>query len=146
MTQVSRFPLPVDIEKQMSELFNRVFTDLHTQKEISDLFEDLLTPNEKIMLGKRLAIAFLIDKGYDQRLIHSMLHVSTTTVSSVSCALQQKGKGYKNVITMIRKAEKWKSFIRSLDNSLDGLFSKKSVHRMAYGGVPESDVDSSLPF
>jgi uncharacterized protein YerC len=139
MTQVSRIPLPKDIEHQMFMLFHRVFAELHTQEDVAALFDDLLTPNEKIMLGKRLAIAFLLDKGHDQRSIHRVLKVSTTTVSSVSFLMQQKGNGYRKVISMVRKEEKWATFINGLDNALEQLFSKKAIHRRAYGGIPDSD-------
>ena len=81
MTQVSRLPLPKKLEEQMYTLFRRVLSELHSEGDITDFLDDLLTPTEKVMLAKRLAIAFLLEKGYDQRAIHTILKVSTTTVT-----------------------------------------------------------------
>ena len=65
MTQVSRIRLPKAVEDQMHGALRKALADLRTEEEVGEFLEDLLTPTEKIMLGKRLAIAILLDKGYD---------------------------------------------------------------------------------
>jgi len=144
MTQVSRYPLSKELQEQMFTLFRRVLADVHTEKDIADLLDDLLTPTEKIMLGKRLAIAFLLERGYDQRAIHSILKVSTTTVNTVNYWFQHKGRGYKKVIAMVRKTEKWVQFVENLDKSLQEIFSYKAARRRAYGGMPQKEDDHTL--
>jgi uncharacterized protein YerC len=140
MTQVSRFPLPKDLERQMFTLFRRVLVNLKSEEDVSDFLDDLLSPTEKMMLGKRLAIAFLLDKGYDQRTIRTILKVSLTTVNSVNYWLKHKGKGYRKVIRTIRQEEKWQEFFDKLDSALYEIFSKKAWYRRAYGGMPEKEA------
>jgi uncharacterized protein YerC len=144
MTQISRVPLSKNLEEQMFTLFRRVLAELHSESDIADFLDDLLSPTEKIMLGKRLAIAFLLEKGYDQRAIHTILKVSTSTVNSVNYWLQHRGHGYRKVIGMVRKTERWQKFIEGLDHSLQEIFSKKAWHRRAYGGTPDKEDASPM--
>lgn len=118
MTQVSRFPLSKALEEEMHVLFRRVIVDLHSDRDVADFLDDILTPTEKIMLGKRLAIALLIEKGYDHRTIHSILHVSLTTVSSVHFWLKNRGTGYRKVIRSILTDEKWVAWLDRLNSLL----------------------------
>ena len=147
MSQVSRFPLSKTLETQMFTLFRRVLADLHTESHIEELLDDLLTPTEKIMLGKRLAIAFLLEKGYDQRTIHSILNVSVSTVNGVNYWLKNKGVGYRRAIAMVRRDEKWHSFMQKLDDTFSDLFSKKKLHQFAYGGIrPKRKISETSLF
>lgn len=127
MSQVSRLPLSKGLETQMYSLFRKVLADFRTEKDVEDFLEDLLTPTEKIMLGKRFAIAFLLDQGYTQRAIHSIMRVSVTTVSAVSFWLHHKGVGYRKVIDKIRAEQKMNDFIGQIDEHLRGLLSRKTM-------------------
>ena len=132
MAQISRLPLPKALEQQMYELFYKSLADLNSGHDIESFLDDLLTPTEKVMLAKRLAIAFLLDKGYNQRTVHTMMKVSLTTVNSINYWLKNKGDGYRKVIAMVRKAEKWQQFITRLDNLLYEHFSYKAMRRRVH--------------
>ncbi len=132
MTQVSRIPLRKDIELQMHAVFRAVITGLREEQDVTEFLDDLLTPTEKIMLGKRLAIAVLIEKGYDHRSIRSTLHVSSGTVSQVHYWLKNKGVGYRKVIGRILSKEQW---IKRLD------VLQKIAHEMATVGYGEVRYD-----
>lgn len=121
MAQVSRKPLPKAIENQMYELFHRALADLRTEKDIADFLDDLLTPTEKVMLGKRLAIAVLLAQEHDQRTVHRIMRVSLTTVNSVNYWLKNKGKGYRKVIERLRKEKQWADFAQRLDKVFRGF-------------------------
>jgi len=118
MAQVSRLPLPKALEEQMHTLFRRALADLRTEQDIADFLDDLLSPTEKVMLGKRLAIAVLLEQGYDQRTVHRILKVSLATVNSVNYWLKNKGKGYRKVIGRIKKEQEWADFAQKLDGVL----------------------------
>lgn len=105
MTQVSRYPLSKEVAQEMNLLFLRAFALLRKETDVQDLLEDLLTPNERIMLGKRLAIAYLLDKGLDQRSVHTIMKVSVSTVSGVNYWLIHRGTGYRNVLRLLKKNE-----------------------------------------
>lgn len=132
MAQINRLPLSKALQNQMYELFHKVLADLHSDGDIEILLDDLLTPTEKVMLAKRLAIAFLLEKGYDQRTVHTMMKVSVSTVNSVNFWLKYKGQGYRNAIAMIRKEEKWKDFVERLDGLLRDLFSERAMRKRLY--------------
>ncbi|MCX6793923.1 MAG: Trp family transcriptional regulator, partial [Candidatus Gottesmanbacteria bacterium] len=125
MTQISRRPLSKELEHRMFSLFRNALVNVRSEREAADLMDDLLSPMEKIMLGKRLAIAFLLDRGYDQRTIHTVLHVSVTTVNSVNYWLQQKGDGYRRAVRLARREQKWEKFFDGLELVLRGLLSEK---------------------
>lgn len=110
MTQVSKYPLPKPLEKQIFNLFFRALADLRFPSDIKDFLDDLLSPVEKTMLAKRLAIAVLLSKDYDQRSISRTLKVSLTTVTKVNFWLKNAGRGYRKVIDKFLKEEKWQDF------------------------------------
>lgn len=116
MVQVSRNPLNRKVSERIFEIFIEVVASLNKPEEIEYFLEDLLSPTEKVMLGKRLAIAYLLLKGYNQRTICSILKVSLTTVSKVNLNIQTKGRGYKGVIQKVFAKEKLGQILDKLDS------------------------------
>lgn len=110
MTQVSKYPLSKALEEQMFNLFFRSLADLRLPSDIKEFLDDLLSPTEKTMLAKRLAIAMLLVRNYDHRTIKQTLKVSLTTISKVRFWLKNQGKGYRMVIDKFLKEEKWDEF------------------------------------
>lgn len=120
MTQVSKYPISKPIADRIFEVFLKSLVKIRDQKEADQFISDLLTPTEKIMLAKRLAIAFLLQKGYDYRTIQKIIRVSTPTITSVSMAIQHGSEGYKNLIQRILKEEKLMTLI---ENSISQILS-----------------------
>jgi uncharacterized protein YerC len=85
--------------------------------EVEDFFNDLLTPTERIVLAKRLAIAILLAKGYGYAAIRKTLHVSPPTIATVSIALRYKGEGYRRVVNKLLKEETIKDFLLEVVDS-----------------------------
>lgn len=125
MTQISRIPLRKEIEKRIFEIFLASLARVHQKQEVEDFITDLLSPTEKIMLAKRLSIAFLLKSGYAQRTISHVLKVSLTTVNRVSLRLQTDGKGFNKVIAEIMEGEKRDQFWHSLDDFISELVPPK---------------------
>ena len=96
MTQVSRFPLPKFLEEQMYKAIRKAFSHLRSEEDVAAFLEDLFSPTERIMIAKRLAIAILLDRGYEQRTVGSIMKTSLTTVNQVNYWLKNKGKGYRH--------------------------------------------------
>lgn len=118
MTQVSRKVLKRDIEERMQEVFLESIAMVKTKGSVEKLVDDLLSPTEKIMLAKRIAIALLLLKRYDQRAVSNLLKVGLTTVNKVSRALQRGTGGYGMVINAIVRQEKFHAFLEKLDDTL----------------------------
>lgn len=105
MSQVSRYPISKSIADRIFKIFLNTFTHLKDNDEADQFISDLLTPTEKIMLSKRLAISFLLERNYDYRTIQQTLKVSTGTITSVNMARKLGSEGYKKVISKIMRKE-----------------------------------------
>ncbi len=106
MVQVSRYPLKKEIEERVFGILLQAIASLKNPQEINEFLEDFLSPVEKIMLAKRLAIAVLLGKGYDYRQIREILRVTPGTIAAVNLKLKYAGRGYKKVVERILKEEK----------------------------------------
>lgn len=122
MTQVSKIPIRKEIEKRMYDVFLDSISMVRAKHDVEKLIDDLLSPTEKTMLAKRLSIALLLLKQYDQRLISKLLRVGLGTVSKVNRNLQNGRGGYFMVTSAIIKQEKYESFISKIDDLIADLF------------------------
>lgn len=68
--------------------------------------KELLTPSERIMLGRRIWIARLLLQGYTQADIATELGVGFSTISRVEKWLQKQMPGYRNAIVELEKEMK----------------------------------------
>ncbi len=110
MTQVSRYPISKKVADRIFEVFLKTLVDIKSNKQANEFISDLLTPTEKIMLAKRLAIAFLLEKGYDYRTIQKIIRVSAPTITSVNNARKYGSEGYKRLVAKIIREEKLINF------------------------------------
>lgn len=122
MTQVSPRVLQKQVEERVLDLFWTSLANTSSKEQVAFFLDDLLTPTEKIMLSKRLAIAFMLMKGYGYGTINERLKVSDPTIWTVKTHLAYKGKGYKMVIERIMSKEKWEKFWQDLDHFFTQLF------------------------
>lgn len=118
MAQVSRNRVRADVYARMEEIFLDAIADVRSRKDVDAFVGDFLTPTERIMLPKRLAIAFLLAKGYEQRLISQYLKVSFTTITRVSNQLRVSGDGYRKVIAKILADESLAEFLEKIDDAI----------------------------
>lgn len=98
MAQVSKYPIKKEIAERIFEIFTKTISKTSRKEETQMLINDLFTPVERIMLAKRLAIAFLLEKNHDYRTISYVLRVSFPTIASVNMVRQYGSKGYKRFI------------------------------------------------
>lgn len=122
MTQISKYPLTKEVEKRVYEVLMESIAVANSHSTVDSLLDDLLSPTERLMIAKRLSIALLLMKKYDQRLISRWLKVSLATVSKVSLALQSGHGGYQSVIGSILRKESLKEFLDKIDDTLAELF------------------------
>lgn len=123
VTRVSKRPLRRELEERMFQIFWQCFADLKSGSEVFEFMDDLLSPAEKIMLAKRLAIAVLIAKGWNYQQISSALKVSSTTVNTIKAQLVFRGKGYKNVVNKIITNEEMSKFLEDILEAIPGAVS-----------------------
>jgi uncharacterized protein YerC len=118
MVQISRQKPNREIEERIWEIFLSSLSQTQTLKEIAELVDDLLTPTEKIVLSKRMAIALMCIKGYDSAMIKDTLKVSGGTVSQIKSWLVRGGQGYKRAVDKILKQEEIEKFLDQVNEFL----------------------------
>lgn len=118
MTQVSKYPISKEVADRIFEIFLKSFVAIKNKEEADQFITDFLTPTEKIMLAKRLAIAFLLGKGYDYRTIQRIIRVSTSTIASVNLVRSHGSEGYKKLIAKILREESVKHFLEDAATKL----------------------------
>jgi len=116
MAQVSKKPLRKEVYQQIFELLLKVFTESHSREKASLLLDDLLSPTEKIVLAKRLAIALLLTKGYCYEEIKEVLKVSMATIAAVNLNVKYRGKGYRYFAGRILKEQKIRKIWREIED------------------------------
>ena len=67
---------------------------MHDNRAIAAFLENLLTSTERVMIAKRLAVALLLLRGYEYRVICSLLKMSHVTVNHVKREIEKGGGGY----------------------------------------------------
>lgn len=122
MTQVSRRKLSPDTQKRIYEIFVNCIKKVHSSDEAISFLDDLLSPTEKTMIAKRIAIALVLLQGnqtYDN--ISEILKVSRGTVARVNITLNYKGEGYKKILNQIQKEKALKNMLSELTEALTPL-------------------------
>ena len=121
MPRISRFRLSADHIDQLSQKLVSAISSLRDTEALLMFFDDLLTRTEKIMLGKRLLIAILLEKGYSYGKICSIVKVSQATISGISERLGRSGRGLRLAIANLDKKEKTEKWMEPVLNFLSGM-------------------------
>lgn len=127
MAQVSKYPIPKNVADRIFDVFIKTLIKIKDTQDAQNLANDLFSPTEKIMLAKRLAIAFLLMKDYQYREISQILRVSLATISSVSKSLKFGNNGYKTILERISKEESLEDFFLKSAEKLFSIPAKSSV-------------------
>lgn len=80
-----------------------VLANTNKNVEVEEFLNSLLSPTEKLMLSKRLAIVLLLNEAVPASTIAAVLHVTRETVSRIELLSQVKSKGYETAIGKIQK-------------------------------------------
>jgi uncharacterized protein YerC len=134
MAQVSKRKLDPRILQKVFDLFLDSLTSTGNRKQTKEFLDELLTPTEKIMLAKRIAIAYLVLQGLDQRSIANFLKVSTSTVAKISLLLKIQGDGLPKVLGRLLRRKKIANVLDSiaeilLDSTPPVSYSKRKEWR-----------------
>lgn len=132
MTKVSRRFLDKELWNRIFEIFVKTLADLKTPIDVQNFLEDLLSPTEKVMLTKRLAIAILLAKGYTYDEIDDKLKVSRSTIMNVSFWLKYGKSGYAKSVEKIIKNQNRDTMIDKIDEILLQLSPPKAYGSPAY--------------
>lgn len=138
MSQVSRYPLSKSTETRIFNLLWQTIANLKEPSKVEEFFSDLLTPTEKIIFSKRLAIAVMLLRSYDYESIRATLQVSSGTIGAVSLWLKYSGQGYRKTVEKVMKKEKIKKVIDNIDSAIELLVPEKTFSKaISKGHMPQ---------
>lgn len=106
MTKVSRIPTKTTRLNYFSHNLESAITMLESKDQVAEFLRDILTHTEYKMMAKRLQIAKMLLEGYDYKSIKGYVHVTDSTVSSISNKLGTSGKGLKQAIKKLQQIER----------------------------------------
>ncbi len=101
MPQISRFKLSVRAEQELSETFLESLILIRDKEFARRVVADLFTPTEKVMLGKRILIAVLLQEGYSYRDVVRSLKVAPSTINNIRLTLARSGAGFKGLFRLL---------------------------------------------
>lgn len=150
MSRVSRRWLEPKVAEKIYRLLVECVTDCTDQQAAGNFIDVLLTKTEKLMIGKRIAIALMLVKGHSPAEIDEKLKVSLTTVYTVKAWLEEKGAEYYTLLEGIaRRDERQKKQHRDLQADAEGgiLPPRPGIDWKAYKrGQWRKTEESEVPF
>ena len=122
MPRASKNKVSKDIKREIEEaLFWFLSKELKNSKSARYFLEEFLTKEERMMLGKRLFVGYLVRSGLTLRGISSILKVSINTVLRGSSRLEKQA-GYREIIEKLVKRENSKEFDKKIQKILRRVF------------------------
>ncbi len=99
MSQVSKHFMNPKIAAKVYEVFINSIKNSKSRTDVVTFLDDLLSPSEKTMLAKRVAIAYmLLEDMYTYREISKTLKISFGTIAKVHSTFALKGDGFRTII------------------------------------------------
>lgn len=114
MPQVSRRFLQSKVQRKMDDLLVELIGRCRSREEAAGFAAALLTPTEKTMIAKRLAITLMLSKGHSPGDIDDILKVSIATVYKVKGWMSTVDKGYLKLIQEFVEHDKQQQEIHDL--------------------------------
>lgn len=119
MVQISRRKLNDGMLEKLFSLFFEMVGKRENRNNFQDVIDDIISPTEKIMIAKRIAIMYLVSKGVDHRSIANFLKVSTATVAKFAL-IARKSKGVIPTCNKMLKKEKVQDVLLGIFNEVYG--------------------------
>jgi uncharacterized protein YerC len=110
------------IEEKVYKVFIESVKNTKTSGEVVNFLNDLLSPVEKIMMAKRVAVAFLLlENKYTYEEISKTVKVSRGTIAKIHAVFALQGEGYRKTLGDILKRKVAKSALSELLDILTPL-------------------------
>lgn len=123
MPQISRRWLKPEVENKIHRLLVECIRESKDEQTAGNFIDVLLTKTEKMMIGKRIAIALMLIKGHTPPEIDEKLKVSLTTIYTVKTWFEEKGKEYWRLLKKIADRDEIdeKEYRRLVDDAKGGI-------------------------
>lgn len=110
MPQVSRNRLSKNAENEVIANLNITLSSIQKSGDMVSFLDSLLTPTEKVMIGKRLAMIVLIEQGLHDSQITDLLHVTQATIAKMRLFYEARGSGFKVALKKLEEQKRLKAF------------------------------------
>jgi len=146
MSQVSKNRLNDKVYEKIFSLFPKFLYRMTSRGKQSELIDSFFTRTEKIVLAKRIAIAFMLVKGYNYRQISSKIKVSTSTILKVADSLKSHQTSIKKELELIATEDSFVEFLNSIGYQLVKLLPPKGGNWSTWRGRIEKERrDAEIP-
>lgn len=116
---MSKYKIKDEVLQKLFELLFEVIGRSRSKSDFQVILSDLLSSTERLMIGKRIAIMYLITKEIDYITICDVLKVSAATIAKYSILLE-KSMGVKQIFHVFIKNEKVSTFFQEFINAIYG--------------------------
>ena len=90
MPRVSKLHINKNVYRDLVDSFIDLIANLREKDQIKRFLDDFLTVEEKLMLSKRLVLAFMVEQKYSWDEIQDNLKVSKTTINLMKHRLSRR--------------------------------------------------------
>ena len=120
--QVSKAKLTTKIKKEVFDDLYQVLADLRKKDEVGIFCQNFLTKAEQIILAKRLAVAYQLEKNKSYEEIKNSLKVSSATIANIDKMMSKGKKGFALALRRI-EANRWASNLaKKISKKLKKIF------------------------
>lgn len=105
MPHLSRYKLSSDERSRLSDQLVAAVLRLRDGRGLDAFFDDLFSPTERAMIGKRLMIMVLLKRGHSFMDISRALKVSQGTISSMSERFQRGSRDLGSVLDALERRQ-----------------------------------------
>lgn len=113
MTRISQFKVDDDVLEKIFSLFFEVISKDKNEEEFQNIIHDLLSPSERIMIAKRVAIFYMLIKKLDYYNIAKSLKVSPSTIAKFNL-VKENSRGIVSALKGTVRNEKIINFFEEL--------------------------------
>ncbi|MBI2442315.1 MAG: hypothetical protein HYV40_00210 [Candidatus Levybacteria bacterium] len=121
MGRVSKRKINVELQKELDEQLNTLIVSFSGKDEIHQFLGEFLTQEERTMLGKRLVLYMMLQKGFRSSEIQNSLSISLETVRSHKYLLENKRAPFIRKIQKLIKLEKNRQFWKKIEKAFEPL-------------------------
>jgi len=133
MVRMSQYKVKDVVLKKIFELFFEVVGKQNNKDVFFSVIFDVLSSTEQLMIAKRIAAMYLIQKQIDYSVICDVLKISSASIAKYSLLLE-RSRGMRKVLSSLIQHDKinliFKDFLASINGPGSYGISWKTAHKI----------------
>ena len=121
MSQVSKKKLDKYLEAELYNQFWYYLGKINTSYKSSQFYSDFFTKTEKTIFAKRFMAMILLSRGKTVDAIHETLHISRSTIFSISYLMKSSNPETQSIFKNISNEKNLEAIFDKIDEILDKL-------------------------